>query len=139
MPISRVRSFTDTSMMFMIPIPPTSSEIPPIAPSSSVNVPVTELRAASVSFWFVTVKSALAGSAMLWRCRRMLLTSLVVTSIVSLDVALMTICETWFRRPVRTCSAVVSGTRIWSSRMKPNVLPFTPSTPTTRKFRMRAR
>jgi len=34
----------------MIPMPPTSSEIPPMAPSSSVNVPVTELSAASVSF-----------------------------------------------------------------------------------------
>ena len=27
MPISRVRSVTDTSMMFMMPMPPTSSEI----------------------------------------------------------------------------------------------------------------
>ena len=27
MPISRVRSVTDTSMMFMIPMPPTSSEM----------------------------------------------------------------------------------------------------------------
>ena len=30
-PISRVRSVTDTSMMFMIPIPPTSSETEAIA------------------------------------------------------------------------------------------------------------
>ena len=29
-PISRVRSVTDTSMMFMMPTPPTSSEIPAI-------------------------------------------------------------------------------------------------------------
>ena len=28
MPISRVRSVTDTSMMFIMPMPPTSSEIP---------------------------------------------------------------------------------------------------------------
>ena len=31
MPISRVRSVTETSMMFMIPIPPTRSEIDAIA------------------------------------------------------------------------------------------------------------
>ncbi len=29
-PISRVRSVTDTSMMFMMPMPPTSSETPAI-------------------------------------------------------------------------------------------------------------
>ena len=37
MPISRVRSRTDTSMMFMIPIPPTTSEIEAIPPSSRVE------------------------------------------------------------------------------------------------------
>ena len=36
MPISRVRSVTETSMMFMIPMPPTSSETAAIPPSSSV-------------------------------------------------------------------------------------------------------
>ena len=33
-PISRVRSLTDTSMMFMMPIPPTRSEIDATAPSN---------------------------------------------------------------------------------------------------------
>ena len=36
MPISRVRSVTDTSMMFMMPMPPTSSEIDAIAAIRSV-------------------------------------------------------------------------------------------------------
>ncbi len=81
MPISRVRSFTETSMMFMIPMPPTSNEIPPIAPSRIVNVPLTCWNAASVSFWFVTVKSALAGSLILCRWRRMSVTSAVVFAI----------------------------------------------------------
>ena len=36
MPISRVRSVTDTSMMFMIPMPPTRSETEAMAPSSRV-------------------------------------------------------------------------------------------------------
>ena len=34
MPISRVRSVTVTSMMFMMPMPPTSSEMPAMAPST---------------------------------------------------------------------------------------------------------
>ena len=38
MPISRVRSVTDTSMMFMMPIPPTTSEIAAIPASSAVIV-----------------------------------------------------------------------------------------------------
>ena len=37
-PISRVRSVTYASMMFMIPMPPTRSEIPAIAPSTIENV-----------------------------------------------------------------------------------------------------
>ena len=44
MPISRVRSVTETSMMFMIPMPPTTSETaatPPSSRSSSGVTPVT--------------------------------------------------------------------------------------------------
>ena len=40
MPISRVRSWTDTSIMFMIPIPPTSNAIPPSANVSTRKVVV---------------------------------------------------------------------------------------------------
>ena len=38
MPISRVRSVTLTSMMFMTPMPPTSSEIAATDPSRTVSV-----------------------------------------------------------------------------------------------------
>ncbi len=38
MPISRVRSVTVTSMMFMIPMPPTSRLMAATAPSSTVKV-----------------------------------------------------------------------------------------------------
>ena len=38
MPISRVRSVTETSMMFMMPIPPTISEIDAAEASRSDNV-----------------------------------------------------------------------------------------------------
>jgi len=37
-PISRVRSVTVTSIMFIIPIPPTNSEIPPIPLSMIVKI-----------------------------------------------------------------------------------------------------
>ena len=37
MPISRVRSVTDTSMMFITPMPPTTSEITAMSDSSSVS------------------------------------------------------------------------------------------------------
>ena len=39
-PISRVRSVTDTSMMFMMPMPPTSSDTPAMLASSAVIVSV---------------------------------------------------------------------------------------------------
>ncbi len=38
MPISRVRSVTVASMMFMMPMPPTSSEMPAISTSSTLNI-----------------------------------------------------------------------------------------------------
>src|SRR5512138_3887279 len=41
MPISRVRSVTDTSMMFMMPTPPTSKEMPTTADTTSVTVSET--------------------------------------------------------------------------------------------------
>ena len=36
-PISRVRSSTEASMMFMMPMPPTSSEMPAMAPITMLN------------------------------------------------------------------------------------------------------
>ena len=42
-PISRVRSVTETYMIFMMPIPPTSSEIPATAASSTVIMSVVEV------------------------------------------------------------------------------------------------
>ena len=45
MPISRVRSVTDTSMMFMMPTPPTARLIPAIAATATVSVPTAVLTA----------------------------------------------------------------------------------------------
>ncbi len=43
MPISRVRSVTEASMMFMIPMPPTSRLMPAIDPSTMLNVRFVDL------------------------------------------------------------------------------------------------
>ena len=56
-PISRVRSVTDTSMMFMMPIPPTSSDTPAIHASRIVIVLLVSFAASATSVMFRTVKS----------------------------------------------------------------------------------
>ena len=40
-PISRVRSVTETSMMFMMPMPPTSRAMPTTPPTTAVTLPRT--------------------------------------------------------------------------------------------------
>ena len=47
-PISRVRSVTETSMMFMMPMPATTSATPPIAVSPLAMTPSTVLKVCSV-------------------------------------------------------------------------------------------
>ena len=74
MPISRVRSVTVTSMMFMTPMPPTSSEIAATAPSSTVNVRLLALVVCSSEAWLSTRKS-LAARALVSSLRRRLVIS----------------------------------------------------------------
>ena len=62
MPISRVRSVTLTSMMFITPIPPTSSEIAATSPSSVVNTLLVELDVSSSEPWLSTLKPGSAVS-----------------------------------------------------------------------------
>lgn len=50
-PISRVRSVTETSIMFIIPIPPTIKETPAIAPSRSVSVEAVEVANSVIYDW----------------------------------------------------------------------------------------
>ena len=57
-PISRVRSVTDTSMMFMMPMPPTSSDTPAMLASSAVIVCVASLRTLAISSIVRTMKSS---------------------------------------------------------------------------------
>jgi hypothetical protein len=53
MPISRVRSVTVTSMMLVMPMPPTSRLMPATAPSSVVNVSAVSVCVSSScdAFW----------------------------------------------------------------------------------------
>ncbi len=56
-----MRSVTETNMMFMTPIPPTSSEMPATPPSRIVSVWSTEVAAAISDCSEVMVKSASVG------------------------------------------------------------------------------
>jgi hypothetical protein len=57
-PISRVRSVTETSMMFMMPMPPTSSDTPPMPISSQDMVLVDSAATSLIEERFCTVKSS---------------------------------------------------------------------------------
>ena len=57
-PISRVRSVTETYMIFMIPIPPTNREIPPIQAKSIVKTFVAIVNTELISSKERTVKSS---------------------------------------------------------------------------------
>ena len=61
-PISRVRSVTETSMMFMIPMPPTSRLTEATLMSSMVMVSAISTRVAAISSTVRTVKSSSSGS-----------------------------------------------------------------------------
>ena len=69
MPISRVRSVTETSMMFMMPMPPTSSETPAMLPSRIVIMLLVSFAASATSVMLRTVKSFGSFGARLWRWR----------------------------------------------------------------------
>ncbi len=61
-PISRMRSVTVVSIMFMIPMPPTTSEMPAIEPSSSVSVLVTVDSVEARSAWFMILEVGVGRS-----------------------------------------------------------------------------
>ena len=85
-PISRVRSVTVTNMMFITPIPPTSSEMAAIAPSRTVKIPVIELAALRKVAEFVTEKSR-SSAVVRWRASRIASIWVCAASTVSAEVA----------------------------------------------------
>ncbi len=68
-PISRVRSVTLTSMMFMMPMPPTTRLTPATAASSSVITRLDSSCAASISVRLRTLKSSSCPGCRRWRWR----------------------------------------------------------------------
>jgi two-component system response regulator HydG len=69
MPISRTRSLTLTSMMFMMPMPPTSSEMAPITPRPT-DSPAPMLAPVSAMLARLTTwKSSSLSPVMRWRSR----------------------------------------------------------------------
>ena len=60
-PISRVRSVTDTSIIFIIPMPPTSKEIAATAPRNKVMVAVFSSTAFIMDDILLTLKSSRSG------------------------------------------------------------------------------
>ena len=69
MPISRVRSVTETSMMFMMPMPPTSRLTPATAESSPVITPVTLVSMEEISLVSITEKLSSSPTLILRRSR----------------------------------------------------------------------
>ncbi len=67
MPISRVRSVTETSMMFIMPMLPTSSEMLAMAPRKMVSMPVTCWTMPTICSWVMIMKSSFPSSVMRWR------------------------------------------------------------------------
>ncbi len=71
MPISRVRSVTETSMMFMMPMPPTSRLTPATAPSMPVIVVVALVIASAICVMSRTEKLSSPSGAMRRVSRKM--------------------------------------------------------------------
>ena len=59
MPISRVRSVTETIMMFMMPIPPTSKLMPAMTVNTRMTMLTIEVMVSSISPMLTTIKPLL--------------------------------------------------------------------------------
>ena len=129
-PISRVRSVTDTSMMFMMPMPPTSSDTAAMLASSVVITFEVASAALAMSSWVRMKKSSLSPGLMRWRWRsRSVIWSTAVFTCFSLA-AESTIAWTWVMCRNFRCTVVygVMSTSSWSSWP---FEPFATSVPTT--------
>ena len=62
-----MRSVTDTSMMFITPMPPTSNEMPAMPPSRMVRVWSTEVAVDTSDACEAMVKSASEAAVIPWR------------------------------------------------------------------------
>jgi len=134
-PISAIRSVTDTSMMFITPMPPTSSEMPATPASSRVSAVLVASRVLRIDAWVVMVKSAWAGSVIRWVCSSRSSTSSVALSMASRLSALTRMrCTLVSEPPVMSSPwAVEMGTTARSSGLKRPWAPRGWRIPITRK------
>ena len=134
-PISRVRSLTETSMMFMMPMPPTRSEMPTMPPAMAVTPEARLLN--WLMYWSMASARKVSGSSRprpRWR-RITYSISAFASSAVSGLVARHANCMKY--QPSSRRSATLKGMKIsaWLEFM-PNILAWMVSTiPTTRKRR----
>ena len=92
-PISRVLSVTDTSMMFMIPIPPTSSETEATLIRRPVMVEAICTRVAAISSTVRTLKSSCSGPGLRWRAR---MRRVMATAVGSTSSLVFAVKDTWW-------------------------------------------
>ena len=107
-PISRVLSETETSIIFMTPIPQTNNDMAAIPPKNTFNVPVTLVIVERVSAELIIVKFAFAGSVILNLSRRYWFNDVLVPLILSASFTVTAICERYFVPKILFC-AVVRG------------------------------
>ncbi len=129
-PISRVRSVTDTSIMFMMPIPPTSSEMAATAPRSMLIV----LVALPMASWISVISwNPILSRAVSSRWLRLTMRSLISSFAVSMrsaDCTSTSMCPTYFL-PISRYIAVVTGIRTTSSSSRHLLPPLGGRTPIT--------
>src|SRR5215211_4040128 len=124
-PISRVRSDTLTSMMFITPTPPTTSEMPAIEARTRVRMPrmrpTTPRMSCWVRTWYscsgwarVTTSRMIACSSSIWS---------VLGALTAIPSTRLTPNRRW---------AAVTGTNSSASRATPKAVPTRLITPTTR-------
>ena len=82
-PISFVRSVTETSMMFMMPIPATSSEKAAATTRITVMVSIVDDIVSIISCWLRIWKSSSSPSLSLCCLRRISVSSLMASSVIS--------------------------------------------------------
>ena len=134
MPISRVRSVTETNMMFITPIPPTNSAIPVTSRPMPRTAPTTLLNAPSRESSLLMVKLSSSIGLNLRILRISPITSNSKSSRSRDCGALTAMSKFMDRRPPKDLTKAVTGIKTWRSRSgPPNVEPpCSSSTPITR-------
>ena len=132
-PISFVRSVTLTYMMFMIPMPPTTSEIPAMAASSMVIIPVTVSIVSMISCMEFIVKLFSSPSFRRWLRRSTSSISFMAKSVASSVTALHCMPCRWLCESIRFITVVNGASTISSWSIPMLLVPLLSSTPTTWK------